>query len=347
MNSAATSTMRAFGKADGDLRELDGRRIAFIGYGNQGRAQALNLRDSGIAGITVGTLRDDTWTQAEADGFAVSGVSEAVREAGILFLLTPDEEMPAVFAKEIAPHLNPNNVIVFASGYALSFGGLTPPKDVDVIMIAPRMIGRQLRALFEQGKGFYSYVSVEQDASGRAWPTLLALAKGIGTLRANGGGAFELSARDETVLDLFHEQAFGSLLGSMIMLMVEVGQQAGLPPEALVLDYYVSGEMAQTFQTMADLGFYQQSLLHSLTSQYGGMTRTFSLDREPMRQHMQKVMDGIVSGAFADEWAAERAAGYANFEKLRGLAREHNPFGPIEERFRAALAEAQARGKNR
>jgi ketol-acid reductoisomerase len=198
-----------------------------------------------------------------------------------------------------------------------------------------------MRQLFEQGKGFYSYVSVEQDASGRGWPTVLALAKGIGTLRA---GAFALSARDEAVLDLFHEQAFGSLLGSTMLLMVEVGQQAGLPPEALVLDYYLSGEMAQTFQTMADLGFYEQSLLHSLTSQYGGMMRTFSLDREPLRQHLQRVMEEILSGAFAQQWAAERLAGYANFEKLRTLARAANPFGPIEERLRAAIAEAQARG---
>lgn len=338
-----TSSLRAFGEADGDLATLDARRIGFIGYGNQGRAQALNLRDSGVTDITVGTLRDETWTQAEADGFAVRSVSEAAAGADILFLLTPDEEMPAVFSNEIAPHLEPNDVIVFASGYALAFGGLTPPKDVDVVMIAPRMIGRQLRALFEQGKGFYSYVSVEQDASGRAWPTVLALAKGIGTLRADGGAAFELPARDEAVLDLFHEQAFGSLLGSMIMIMLEVGQQAGLPPEALVLDYYLSGEMAQTFQTMADLGFYEQSLLHSLTSQYGGMTRTFALDREPLRKHMQKVMDDIVSGKFAEEWAAERAAGYANFQKLRGLAREHNPFAPIEARLRAAIDQAQGR----
>jgi ketol-acid reductoisomerase len=335
--------MRAFGEADGDLRVLDGRRIAFIGYGNQGRAQALNLRDSGIADIRVGTIRDDTWAQAEADGFPVTTVAGAAADADILFLLIPDEDMPEVFAKEIAPHLKPNDAVVFASGYALAFGGLTPPDDIDVVMIAPRMIGRQLRALFEQGKGFYSYVSVEQDASGQAWPVVLALAKGVGTLRRAGGAAFALSARDETILDLFHEQAFGSLLGSMIMIMMEVGQQAGLPPEALVLDYYLSGEMAQTFQTMADLGFYEQSLLHSLTSQYGGMTRIFALDREPLRKHMQKVMDDIVSGKFSEEWAAERAAGYANFEKLRGLAREHNPFGPIEDRLRAAIAEAQGR----
>ena len=337
-----TPAIRAFGESDGDLQQLAGRKIAIIGYGNQGRAQALNLRDSGVRDILVGTLQDDTWAQAEHDGFAVRPVAEAAQAADILFLLTPDEELPAVFPAEIAPHLQQHDALVLASGYNLAFGELAVPSNVDVLLLAPRMIGRQLRELYEQGKGFYSYLSVEQDASGRAWPTLLALAKGIGTLRL---GALELSAKDEALLDLFHEQGFGSLLGATIMLMLEVGVQAGLPPEAMVMDLYLSGEMAETFQAMADLGFVDQSRLHSPTSQYGGMMRTIGMDREPIRQHLLQVIEEIRNGDFARQWGAERDANYENFERLRALGRDHNPFSPIEERLRAVLREARERGE--
>lgn len=349
--SEASSTIRAFG--EGDLRQLARRTIAFIGYGNQGRAQALNLRDSlraaGLqAGVTivVSAQHDETWSQAEADGFPVRRVAEAAQAADVLVLLIPDEALPNVFRTEIAPHLKPSDALVFASGYNLAFDALDLPANVDVLLLAPRMIGRQMRQLFEQGKGFYSYLSVERDESGRAWSTLLALAKGIGTLSASGGGAFELSARDEAVLDLFHEQGFGSLLGATFFEMLAVGREAGLPPEALVLDYYLSGEIAESLQAMADLGFVEQSYLHSRTSQYGGMMRTLSIDREPIRQHLRRVMEEIQSGEFARQWAAEQAAGCEHFEKLRELGRQHNPFSPIEARIRDLLREARARGQS-
>ncbi|MCH8993679.1 MAG: NAD(P)-binding domain-containing protein [Chloroflexi bacterium] len=338
--SDATQALCVFGKGDGDLSRLAERTIAFIGYGNQGRAQALNLRDSGVGDIIVGTLQDDSWSQAETDGFPAQSMAEAARAADILFLLIPDEELPEAFRAEIAPQLQPNDAIVLASGYNLAFDGLTPPADIDVMLLAPRMIGRQLRQLYERGEGFYSYLSVEQDASGQAWPTLLALADGIGTLSA-GGGAFELSARDEAILDLYHEQGFGSLLGTTFYLMLEVGIQAGIPPEALVLDLYLSGEATQTMQAMADLGFFEQSKLHSRTSQYGGMMRTLAFDQQPIREHLQRIVDDVKSGAFARQWTAEREAGYENFEKLRALAGSLNPFTPIEERIRAAF---QGRG---
>ena len=342
-------SMRVFGDSDGDLRELRGRSIAFVGYGNQGRAQALNLRDSLAAAtidnvrIAVATQRDDTWARAETDGFEVGPLGEIVPPADVLFLLVPDEELAEVFRKEIAPHLKAGAAIIFASGYNLAFEDLGLPAEIDVMLLAPRMIGRQLRELFEEGKGFYSYVSVEQDGSGRAWPLLLALAKGVGTLSA-GGGAFELSAREEAVLDLFHEQAFGSVFGAAMFAMLEAGLEAGLPAEALVLDYYLSGEIAESMQAMADLGFVEQSYLHSRTSQYGGMMRTLSIDREPLRKHLQTIMDEVRSGAFAKQWAAERAAGCENFERLRALGKEHNPFTPIEQRIRALVREAQERG---
>ncbi|HWQ28981.1 MAG TPA: NAD(P)-binding domain-containing protein [Dehalococcoidia bacterium] len=334
-------SMRVFGEADGDIAALRGRTVAILGYGNQGRAQALNLRDSGVDAIVVGTAEDETWTQAGADGFPVSSVAQAARAGDVLLLLLPDDVLPDVFREDIAPGVRPGDSLVFASGYNLAFGGVSPPAGVDILLLAPRMIGRQMRELYRQGHGFYSFVSVEQDATGRAWPTLLALAKGIGTLRA---GAFELSARDEAVLDLFHEQGFGSLVGVTIALMLEVGVQAGLPPEALVLDLYLSGEAAQTFQAMADVGFFEQSQLHSRTSQFGGLMRSLALDREPIRQHLLRIIEEVRSGVFALQWSAEREAGYENFERLLSLARTANPFTPIERRIRRALDDARRRG---
>ena len=343
----AEDSLRAFGVHDGDITTLAGMTIAFIGYGNQGRAQALNLRDSLDRAniecpIIAATLPDETRERAREDGFDVSSASDAARAADILFLLIPDEEQPPVFRAEIAPALTAGKALVFASGYNLTYGEIEPPEGVDVLLLAPRMIGRQLRQLYERDQGFYSYLSVEQDGSGQAWPLLLALAQGIGTLAA-GGGAFEFSARNETILDLYHEQGFGSLFGTMFMLMLDVGLKAGIPAEALVLDLYLSGEAMQTLQAMVDVGFYEQSKLHSRTSQYGGMMRTIELDNEPIRKHLEKVVEEVKSGAFYERWTAERDAGYEMFEKLRELAGKANPFTPLEERIRAAFREAHER----
>ncbi len=345
--SAATPTFRAFGAADGNSKQLDGHTIAFIGYGNQGRAQALNLRDSLSSSsikceITVGTEPDETWQQAEADGFAVHPAADAAQAADILFLLVPDEVLPSVFVEQIEPHLEKHDLIVLASGYNLTYEGISPSNNIDVALLAPRMIGRQLRELYEKGQGFYSYISVEQDASGSAWDTLLALASGIGTL-APPGGAFELSAKDETILDLYHEQGFGSLLGMTFYTMLEVAIEAGIPAEAMALDLYLSGEVSETLRAMADVGFYEQSKLHSRTSQYGGMMRSLALDREPIRQHLQKVLREVKDGTFAKQWAEEQASGAKNFEQLRDLAGRANPFTPIEERIKELVREAQSR----
>lgn len=339
--------MRVYGAPDGDVRRLEGRTVAFIGYGNQGRAQALNLRDSIAAAsvwceILVGTANDETWHQAEADGFRVLSPSDAVDAVEIVFLLVPDEVLPVIFEETIGPHLKDGDVLVFASGYNIVHDFVTMPDHVDVVLLAPRMIGRQVRQLYERGLGFYSYIAVEQDASGKAWKTLLALAAGIGTLEPP-GGAFELSADMETLLDLYHEQGFGSLLGMTFYTFLEVGIEEGIPAEVLALDLYLSGEAAETLQTMADVGFYEQSKLHSRTSQYGGMMRSLALDREPIRQHLRKIARELKDGTFAKQWAEEQESGAETFENLRKLAGQANPFTPIEERIRKLINDAQSR----
>ncbi len=342
---SGAAPMRAFGQGDGDLGQLQGRTIAFVGYGNQGRAQALNIRDSLQAeaidaAIIVSALRDETWQQAEHDGFSVCSVPEAVGEADVIFLLIPDEILPEVFTAEISPNLQPNNTLVFASGYNLFFKAIDVPANIDVVLLAPRMIGQKVRELFERGDGYYSYVSVEQDSSGSAGPLLLALAKAIGTLRL---GALEISAKQETIIDLYMEQGFGALFGRLVFETLAVAVEADLPVEAMILELYLSGEMAETMHAMAELGFVEQSRLHSPTSQYGGMTRSLRVDRKALQAHLKTALEEISSGAFAKEWAAERASNYTNFESLRALGAQHNPFTPAEQRLRELLRGPQWR----
>src|SRR5262249_31137583 len=191
----------------------------------------------------------------------------------------PDEVQPALFRSEVEPHLAEGAALVLASGYNLAFGGLEVPAGRDVLLFAPRMLGKCVRALYLAGKGFFSYVSVEQDATGHAWPILLALAKGSGSLRR---GALHFTAAQEARLDLFGEQAFGPWVGAAVLSAFQVGIEAGLPAEGLLLEMYLSGEMAQTFQAMADAGFLRSTMLHGYTSAFGGMLRSMSIPRDLM-----------------------------------------------------------------
>lgn len=339
--------LRVFGQADGDLATLAGEQIAFVGYGNQGRAQALNLRDSlGAASlsapIVVSALKDETWEQAREDGFEVKSVAEAVAGVGVVFLLTPDEVLPDVFTSEVVPNLKAGSTLVFASGYNLFYNTIDVPKNVNVVLLAPRMIGEKVRELYQRGEGYYSYVAVEQDATGTALPTVLALAQGIGTLRL---GALEISARQETIIDLYMEQGYGALFGRLVFETLAAAVEAGMPVEAMILELYLSGEMAETMHAMAEHGFVEQSRLHSPTSQYGGMTRSLRVDRDALRKHLLTALEEITSGAFAQEWEAERASGYKNFENLRALGTQHNPFTPAEESLRQLLGRANSRAE--
>ncbi len=319
---------------DADLGILEDQTVALVGYGNQGRSQALNLRDSKV-NVIIGNIRDHAYTAAKQDGFSVSSIAEACAQADVVILLVPDEVMPEVFKTHVAPNLVPGNLIVFASGYNIAFNLITPPAYVDVALVAPRMIGIGVRETFVAGSGFPSFVGVHQEATGNAKARMLAIAKAIGSTRA---GCIEMSMHDEATLDLFTEQAFGPAFGRVLMTAIELLIEAGYPPEAVLLELYLSGEFAYSFEKMREVGMMKQMDFHSRTSQYGTVTRGarfMSLD-EPITDRMSEVLEEIRSGSFADEWSNQQPTATALFERIRE-ARDKMPMAKWDQVARSAF----------
>ena len=325
--------------ADADLATLADQTIAVIGYGNQGRSQARNLRDSGLA-VLVGNVRDAAHEQAEADAFDVFPIAEAVVRADVVMLLIPDEIMPAVYDEHVAPNLSAGNLVCFASGYNVAFDFIQPAADLDVTLLAPRMIGVGVRDTFVSGRGFPSFVGVHRDASGTARSRMLALAKGLGSTRA---GCIEMSFRDEACLDLFTEQGFGPAFGRVLMTAVDLLVEAGYPPEAVLLELYLSGEFAYSLEKIREVGMLKQMDFHSRTSQYGSMTRgaRFLALGEPIKQKMAAVLDEIRSGAFAAEWSDAQGNAGEMLDNIRA-ARDQLPLAAWEKSARSALRIGEA-----
>jgi ketol-acid reductoisomerase len=312
---------------DADLKYLNGKTVAVIGYGNQGRAQALNLRDAGVS-VVVGCIPDAYRESAVRDKQVVLNIDEAVRKANIVMLLIPDEIQIAVYRESVAPSLKPGMTLSFASGYNVRFGIIVPPKDVDVIMLAPRTLGLAVRETYVAGAGVPADADVWQDYSGKAWQTVLALAKGIGCTRA---GVFKSSFVEETDLDLFSEQALWPALLDCLLTAYEVLVEKGYSREAVVLELYASGEAADIFREMAKQGLFEQMKHHSPTSQYGVLSRRKGAAGADLRKRMEAALERIRDGSFAREWAAEAAAHYPTFERLRQETGAH----PINEADRS------------
>lgn len=309
--------MKIYSDNDASLEPLQGKTAAILGYGNQGRAQALNLRDSGVT-VIVGNREDSYREQAEADGFTPLPIVEAATQADYLFILTTDESQPLIWNEQIAPGLAAGNTLVWASGYNVGYGLITPPDDVDVVMVAPRMTGNMVRGLYEHGKGAMAQVAVHQDASGQAWERMMAVAKGIGATR---GGVFESSFREEAELDLFAEQVVWAGLVAWFEACFELGVEQGFSPELMVLELYASGEAAEILAAMSRRGFYRQMAHHSTTSQYGTLSRAGGMITAEVRAQMRKnLVEDIKRGKFIEEWRAEQAQGLPTLEKLKAAA---------------------------
>jgi ketol-acid reductoisomerase len=323
---------RTYYDEDADLGHLTGKTVAVVGYGNQGRAQALNLRDSGLD-VVIGVRADETRQQAGDDGFDVASVEDAVTRAEVALLLIPDEVMPQVFKEEVQPGLSRSDTICFASGYNVAFGLIEPPGGVDVVMVAPRMIGAGVRQRYLEGEGFPSFIGVHQDATGRALATALAIAKGIGSTKC---GAMALTFSDEAELDLFTEQAFGPAFGQVLLSAIQTLIDAGYPVEAIMIELILSGEFAYSMGKIAEMGFFEQMELHSHTSQYGSMTRAVRYMIPQIAETMREVLEEIRSGAFAREWEAEQKSGLPLFRQIKQLRNDH-PVAEWERKTREAF----------
>jgi len=326
--------MKVFYEKDADLAALRGKTIAVIGYGNQGRAQALNLRDSKL-NVIVGNIDDAYKKTAIEDGFDPVPIEDAVRQGDIIMILLPDEVQPAVYQQSIAPYLTANKTVSFASGYNIRFALITPPKDVDVIMMAPRTIGRQVRIAFENGSGVNADVDVWQDISGSAWPVTLALAKGTGCTRA---GAFHTSFATETDLDLFSEQGLWPAIFDCLVTSYELLVEKGYPPEAVALELYASAEAADIFLAMAQRGIFEQMRFHSPTAQYGVLSRRLDStgSSAALRKRMEETLTKIQNGEFSREWTREQAEGYPSFNRLKEEAYSH-PLNDADREVRRLL----------
>ena len=334
----SSTPVTVYSSADVPPDALAGEAVAVLGYGNLGRTAALNLRDSGVK-VLIGNREDEYALRARGEGFEVASIEVAAR-ADIVFVLLPDEVIPEVFRDEIAPALRPGSAVAFGSGYSLAFGLACPPDTVDVILVAPRMAGAAARARYVAGEGFWACVYVEADRSGRARHRMLGLAEGLGALRA---GAVEMRAADEATLDLFVEQTVGPLLGAAIMAAFEIGRDAGLPPEALVMEMYMSGEMEAVFRGFRETGFFRASEEHGPTALFGGLVRTLELDREAMADRFRAVLEEIRSGAFARRFQDEARSGYPVLQMARAMMHGASPITDAEDRLRHLEATARHR----
>ena len=294
---------------DATVDRLSGSSIAVVGYGNQGRSWALNLRDSlrgSSTTLSVHARADESRRRAEADGFAV-GELEQAGAADIVCVLVPDDAIPALPIDRSADGLT-----IVASGYVYAFDRWSPPGDL--AMVAPRMLGPEVRRCYEEGVGFITAVGVHRDTTGTAQPRTLAVAAAIGGLRQ---GAIEMTAHQEAVLDLAVEQLLSPALthvnGAFVGLMLD----AGIPLEAVITELTLSGEIERNYRLLREEGFVAQLDHHSPTSQYGQLSRRGRFDHLDVRATMADLLDDITSGRFADEWDGEREAGHATLAALR------------------------------
>lgn len=300
------------------MSPLEGKTIAIIGYGNQGQAQANNLRDSGCK-VIIGSIKDPSYDQAVKDGFEVYDIAEAAKRADIIHILVPDEYQAGVYKKDIEQHAKRGKALCFSHGFNIHFKQIVPSKDIDVIMIAPKSPGALLRRMYQQGSGVPGLLAVAQDASGRAKQLALAMAKGVGLARI---GVVETTFKEEVETDLFGEQAV--LVGGVSELMkagFETLVQAGYQPE--IAYFECINELKLIIDLVYEHGIEGMMKAVSNTAEFGGRTRGNWVVDERARETMKKMLAEVQNGKFAKEWVAESQAGIPKLNQMREKAKEH------------------------
>jgi ketol-acid reductoisomerase len=310
--------VKKFYEEDADQKIFDGKKVAVIGYGSQGRGQALNLRDSGFD-VIIGLRPGKSWNNASADGFKVYPVTDAVKMAQVVQILLPDEHQAAVYRTEIRPHMTENKCLMFSHGFNIHFGQIVPPPNIDVIMVAPKGPGFMVRRTYEEGNGVPALIAVHQDYTGNAHKLALAYAKGIGATRAV---VLETTFREETETDLFGEQAVlcGGIT-SLIKAGFETLVDAGYDPEMAYLE--VLHETKLIVDLIYEGGFTKMRQYISNTAQYGDLTRGPRVIGPEAYEAMQEILSEIQSGEFAREWMLENLVNRPVFNALTRADEEH------------------------
>ncbi len=304
---------------DADLSLLQGKTIAVIGYGSQGHAQAQNMRDSGLKVIIGQRPGGPNHDLAKSHGFEPVSAKEAAEQADVIQILLPDEKQAAVYEQEILPGLKANKALVFSHGFNIHFGTITPPKDVDVYMVAPKGPGHLVRRVFVEGGGVPGLIAVHQDASGKARDIALAHSKGVGATRA---GVLETTFREETETDLFGEQVV--LCGGLTELIkggFETLVEAGYAPEIAYFECLHEVKLIVDLIYEKGIGNMRYSI--SDTAEYGDLTRGPRIINDDVRKEMKKVLGEIQRGEFARDWILENQAGRPSFKALRRRGEEH------------------------
>lgn len=307
---------------DCDLNNLKGRTVAVVGYGSQGHAHALNLKESGVDVVVGLYSQSKSKEKAEKMGLKVLNTKEAVESADIVMLLVNDEKQAALYKKEVEPNLRSGMTLCFAHGFNIHYGQITPPSDVDVIMIAPKGPGHTVRSQYEEGKGVPCLIAVYQNATGKAKETALAYAAGIGGARA---GILETTFKEETETDLFGEQAV--LCGGVTALMkagFETLVEAGYQPESAYFECIHEMKLIIDLVVSGGLSFMRYSI--SDTAEYGDYTIGNRIITEETKKEMKKVLTEIQNGEFARNWILENQANRPSFLAKRRMESEH----PVE-----------------
>ena len=318
-------------EADTNIERIRSKKVAIIGFGSQGHAHALNLKESGVD-VMIGIRSGSSKKKAEGFGFGPVSVPDAVRKADFVMILLPDEKQAEVYQNEIAPNLRPGMTLAFGHGFNIHFGQIQPPADVDVMLIAPKGPGHLVRSEYQKGSGVPCLVAVHQDASGSAKETALAYASAVGGGRA---GIFETSFREETETDLFGEQAvLCGGLSALITAGFETLVEAGYAPE---MAYF---ECLHEVKLIVDLiyegGISNMRYSISTTARYGDLTRGKRIVNDSVRAEMKKILDEIRTGVFAREFVLENKAGKPVFQALERQGREH-PIEQVGEEIRSMM----------